>query len=707
MHAIALALTFDEKPNLYVTLAYLDLDEAFLDRIRETGVFNLVKGINPRNCHRKFRIELRKTKGADEKTIDEIGTSLFEKYLEPVFEEQFRDADKDDEIYVYNDFQWNYYYLQKHFRAIVGLEDGYGSFPQYVAIHEYKGDMALLNPFIERGFFPEPLYRSPKITKIICNSAYENDELDDYYREKMVVWDYKDIIELHKEQFRDAVLHVFRLDEIDIAENSSLILGQCLDRAKYCDSITNYLLARKMITNEKKQGHTVYYKPHPAEINDSRIYADADTVVLSQDFPVEVLQYHKGRFAKAVTFTSTAAATIGFADEIHKYFDKADTTFDEIKASIKKETKGLKLNFDFFIKVRKMDPQTYIDALSCIFRYPVIRTNIHLLFEADKFDDFKAYYDISKLDQRISEYKAKAPKRDANALHKELGWIKGWLDKYEVAVDHRKVSSLDDWTVFDEAISRDLSFDYMMLLDSGNRLFMLTKQIYDSMKAQMCSGILFLQHTDVTNKKGKTVKASIKPGYVADSFDGTLVNKIWHRAIIRDAARAEHNASGFAEVLDSYAKQIKKRQGFSFNTNTDALYDLEDGDEYFAEKIRDLLLWYNSKDTAQREVLAGRLANAFYDYYDWQVLAQGDRGIDNICESIESLINDKELSVMVYKKLIRGLFYEKELADRSESFQDSSFIELTKNAVDTAVESGALKRMENSQRILSVFSKRK
>lgn len=707
MHSIALALTFKEKPNLYVTMAYLDLDEDFLDRIRETGIFNLVKGINRRGENRRFRTELRKTRGMDDRAIDEIGTSLFETYLEPHFEEEFRDADKNEEIYVYNDFQWNYYYLEKHFKEIVGLEDGYNSFPQYVSVHEASGDMALLEPFIKKGYFPQPLYRSPKIKKIICNSAYENENLDDFYREKMIVWDYKEIIGLNRDRFRDAVLHIFRLDEVDIKDNSSLVLGQPLDRAKYCDSIRNYLLTRRMIADEVSQGHTVYYKPHPADENDSRMQAGENIVILPQDFPVEILQYQNKRFARAVTMFSTAASTIGFADEMKKYYDDPDATHQDLKDFIKRETSGMYIDFDFFIRVRAMDPETYINALSCVFRYKAVHTNIHLLFEAENFDSFSRYYDLSHCDERIREYRAAVPAREANALHKELDSLGKWLREYPVTVDHRRVSSLDDMTVFEEVISQDLSFDYMMLLDPGNQLFMVTKQIYDSMKAQMCAGILFLQHTDVTDRKGRTIKASVKPGYVAGCMDGSLSNKIWHRAVMSDAARGEHSVRAFAEVQNSYAKHIKRRAGFSFDTCTDELYERQNGDEYYAEKIKELLLCYDRKDKSQREMLAGQLANAIYDYYDWQVLAAGTRELDDIFESAEALIDDSELSMQVYRKLIRGLFYEKELADRSEAFQDSGFIAATKSAVDAAAESGALKKFEDRQKIKSVFSRHK
>ena len=174
-----------------------------------------------------------------------------------------------------------------------------------------------------------------------------------------------------------------------------------------------------------------------------------------------------------------------------------------------------------------------------------------------------------------------------------------------------------------------------------------------------------------------------------------------------DAASGEHSVRAFAEVQNSYAKHIKRRAGFSFDTYTDGLYERQNGDEYYAEKIKELLLCYDRKDKSQREMLAGQLANAIYDYYDWQVLAAGTRELDDIFESAEALIDDSELSMQVYRKLIRGLFYEKELADRSAAFQDSDFIAVTKSAVDAAAESGALKKFEDRQKIKSVFSRHK
>ena len=56
MHAIAMALTFDEKPNLYFSMHYLDPDGSLLERIRETEIFNKVVAITKKGENSASRI---------------------------------------------------------------------------------------------------------------------------------------------------------------------------------------------------------------------------------------------------------------------------------------------------------------------------------------------------------------------------------------------------------------------------------------------------------------------------------------------------------------------------------------------------------------------------------------------------------------------------------------------------------------------------
>ena len=148
MHSVAMALTLDEKPALYFSVNYLNVNDSFLERIRQTEIFDHVVGITARGDLAEFIAELNKTKDFTPEEVDEVGDSIFEKHLEPYYGELFKDADFDDTVYIYNDFQWYSYYVNKHFDDIVGVEDGYGSLEQQLKIHKYKGDQELVVKFL-------------------------------------------------------------------------------------------------------------------------------------------------------------------------------------------------------------------------------------------------------------------------------------------------------------------------------------------------------------------------------------------------------------------------------------------------------------------------------------------------------------------------------------------------------------------------------
>ena len=60
MHSVAMALTLDEKPNLYFSMNYMNIKEELLERIRETGVFQNVVGITGRGELAAFLAELKR-----------------------------------------------------------------------------------------------------------------------------------------------------------------------------------------------------------------------------------------------------------------------------------------------------------------------------------------------------------------------------------------------------------------------------------------------------------------------------------------------------------------------------------------------------------------------------------------------------------------------------------------------------------------------
>ena len=71
MHAIAMAMSFEEKPNLFFCMEFLNPDESLIERIGETGIFNTVTGITRRGEFRSLVKEMRKTKEYEDEELDE------------------------------------------------------------------------------------------------------------------------------------------------------------------------------------------------------------------------------------------------------------------------------------------------------------------------------------------------------------------------------------------------------------------------------------------------------------------------------------------------------------------------------------------------------------------------------------------------------------------------------------------------------------
>ena len=699
MHAIAMAMTFEEKPNLFFCMEFLNPDESLIERIGETGIFNTVTGITRRGEFRSLVKELRKTKEYEDEELDEVvdslGSSLFDKYLLPMYEEPFSVADKDEEIYVYNDFQWEYYYISKNFKNIVGVEDGYGSLLQQIGIHVFKGDRARLEPFIEKGYYPQPLYRHENVKKIISSVDFE--ELDDYYRSKLVVWDYKDIVALNEKRFQQALLQIFDIESIGISDNAVLYLGQPLDRSKYCSALDNYLLCRKIITNETAKGYDVYFKPHPAERNDPRIYGGDKTVIMQGGFPVEVFNYQDKKFEKLVTFGSTGASLMTCAKDAAKYFDKTEFDRQDVKDCIKETIEGEKLRIKVFIEIRDCSPETYINAYSCIFRHSKIQTELYFLTDdAESAEKFAEYYNKKHLQERIKEYKDdKKDEKDTLLWHKELGWMKNWVTRYSPVIHFCTVSSFDDMTVFEEVISKSYDYDYMILFDSGNPGFRMTREIQNALKLRIYPAIFFRSHTEVINDKNKVSKLTLKQGYLGSDYSGSMINTVWHRELIRDFSQGEHSKEHFAETIQKYDMHIRKMVGYSLYMSPQYYYDIEDGETYYRGRIEELTERYQD----DQEYLIGQIANVVYDYYDWCAVTDTNAFTITLSEAVETLIEDRDKQFDVYKKLADAMHRERALTDTLALSQESNYYQGIKPIVDLAARTGMLRGIDNISRV--------
>ncbi|MBQ6455970.1 MAG: hypothetical protein IJJ31_02445 [Mogibacterium sp.] len=693
MHSIALALTFEEKPNLYFSMDFLNPDEVLLERIADTGVFNEVRGITWRGEFPELVKELRKTYDMEEDEIDALGSSLFEKYLEPQYEEDFENADKSDEIFVYNDFQYHYYYICKHFDNIVGVEDGYASLQQQIGIHRFKGDKERLEPFIEKGYYPEPLYRHEKVRKIISSVDFE--DLDDYYRSKLFVWDYKDIVAQNEDKFKKALLQIFDVEKMGITGNSSLYLGQPLDRSRYCNAVENYLLCRKIIRNENDEGLQVYYKPHPAERNDPRMFGSEKAKVLPKDFPVEVFNYRDEKFDRLVTFGSTGASIATCAKESKVYFTKTDFDRQDVTDAVREQIEGEKLSINMFIKVKEMTPETYVNVYSCIFRKAYVRTSLYLLIPEGKKAEYEEYFDKKHLKNRVQEYKRTIKgSKEGMLWHKELGWIKTWLDRYDPYIEFCEVSSYDDWSIYREVIHGRTGYDYLMLLEEGNPGFTLTNEIAGSLRARIHPIIFFRLQTTILNASNRPVNIALNPGYLGDHYNGELINKVWHREVIRRLEEGECTKENLAILTADYTGYIRKREDLTLSINADRYLDIEDGKSYYGELVEQII----RERTDESEDIEGRLANVVYDYYDWLVVSGKSPFTLFASVVVEDLIEDEAYQFEVYKIFADAMLKDRAVSNSRGLIQEINYYQGIKPIMDKAVDVGLLKGIENVER---------
>ncbi len=700
MHSIALALTFEEKPNLYFSMAYLDPEEEFLERIRQTGVFNTVTGITRRGEFRDFLRELEMTDGLSDDEIRNIGSSLFDRYLLDHYDPFFADADFDDDIYIYNDFQWHYYYISKKFKSIIAVEDGYRSILQQTRVHRYKGDHVRLRPFIRLGYHPEPLYRNPDIKKIISSEYF--DELDDYYKSKLEIRDFNDIVALNKDRFRDTLLYIFQLEDFRMKDNSVLYLEQPLDRAKYCNSMQSYLLNRKYLNNEIRDGRHVYMKPHPAERLDCRIFESKDVEVMPNDFPVEILNYQEGMFEKLITFGSTGTMTTTCAKEGFMYYTGSNEIAD-VKKFIRSEIRPEKLVIDIYIRVSGMTPADYINVYSTIFRNLYTRTRIFILCSGEDERAYEEYFSKDHLETRIKEFRAQNKKTKKRALwHSELRWMKNWAERYDTKINVMPVSDPDDdWKVYSEVISGRHDYDYLILLEKNNNGFVLTEQILKELKFRMKPAISFQRHTIVRRLNRGNRKISLCPGYVNNSFEGILSNVLWHRAIIDRIDEEKANEAGFEEILLDFSKTITRKFSISLYCSPSRYLNIENGGEHYCERIRNIL----AKDYPE-EIVSGACAAAAYDYYNWKQVAcsPDDPSVD---ELIDMSVEDDHMKMAVYRELSNGLLIEKNRADNNVLVQQSDFYYSVKRDVDKSAKSGALNRSSDLGKLKDKLFKRK
>ncbi|MDE8735441.1 hypothetical protein P0G10_20405, partial [Eubacteriales bacterium DFI.9.88] len=61
-------------------------------------------------------------------------------------------------------------------------------------------------------YYPEPLYRFEKVKKNISSCNFE--DIDDYYKQRLEILDFKDLFQKNKANFIRAMLQIFDLQEL-------------------------------------------------------------------------------------------------------------------------------------------------------------------------------------------------------------------------------------------------------------------------------------------------------------------------------------------------------------------------------------------------------------------------------------------------------------------------------------------------------------
>lgn len=607
MHATAMTLELKEKTNLFFISNYLGVDEVFLDRVRDTGLFNSVVRLDQEENMGPYHAAMEKTEGMSPKEIDKIGNSIFEKYLEPYYSKKFANADFNDDIYVYNDFQRPYYFISKHFKTIIGVEDGYGSLSQQMKVHHFKGRYAWVVPFLGK-YYPEPLYKNPKITKIISSRTFG--DLPEYYQKKLEVLDFKDLMEKNKDDFIKAQLKIFNLENIEIKDGGILILSTPLSRGKFCDSIDNFILYKKLIEEEKANGRKIFIKPHPADVAvDYKLYEDEQVTVLPRQFPIELLEYQGVKFSKSISFGSTAIVDNLCDESVIMY--QGNNKPDDIKAFI----------------------QDYVQN-------EFITLNVYVML-TDKLSEQCLNVRMPKGIERIKLNVTFIASEDKK-------------ENYSKAHNFKFVDNMEELEIYKNVISKD-EFDYFILIDGRNfgTAFMEYLCSVPEKKVQFCT--TFFNYT-YDGKYDDSRRVLLGSGQVSEAFSSQLRNRLWHRSISKYVDIECQDSIG--EALFERRDSVIHRAKLLLYVDNRQYFKIDDGDSYFREKLKEL-----QEEDKEESAIARGTALLMKEYYDWATI-MSPRSVKGL---LKKYLEDSTLSDSIKAKA------ESEMLEQLLKEQQSEF----------------------------------
>ncbi len=659
MHSIAMALTLEEKPLLYFSKHYLNAKDEFIDRIRDCGVFADVVGITGRGDFVEFVGELQITRDYTEEEIDEVGNSIFEKHLEPMYAELFKDADLEDTIYVYNDFQYHFYYIEKHFKDIVGIEDGYASLKQQLKVHRFVGDQELLLPFLGK-YYPQPLYQSPKIKKIISSCWF--DDIPDEYKEKVEVLNYNDLIHQNYEAFSKALMDIFDdVRDLEIEDGGVLFLGQPLARSRYCTRAEEYMLIKKAMLKEVAAGRQVYFKAHPANTVHIGVYEWEGIHLLPAAFPVEVLNYKGCTFEKVLSFGSTGVDTLTCVKGAEKIFENQGASVKEIRRFIKENTKDDRVVIDLYYLVRELTPDAFINVYSGAIPREKFLIRSHVVVPEELKEEAEAFFasdpePFMKKYRKKHQYLEECPWEDMLAEMRACNVfgttpeVIGWD------------GIMDEERTFSLCARHHEDYDFLMVVEEKNPMYSPMLNMTASIRDLFCMEIAMQRHTEIVGRRMKRPWLPLSPGFINTALNAELINRMWHHTLAHrmldgDEVLPELERTLVINTIHSVARKFSDNLYIS----PERYEAIEDGLAHFQGLAHRWVEW-QKEDEEERSVnyVILQIAMIIYRYIDWRRITDHNSFYyEPILDFFEDLEIPEQMKLEILAMLTSTVMFEK------------------------------------------------
>lgn len=664
MHAVAMTLESREKSNLFFIRGYYNVSDEIIENIKSTELFENVIGLDQLEFVSEFANRLAETKDMADEEIDSIGNSIFDECLEPYYERVFAVADKDDDVFVYNDFQRPYYYIAKHFSRIIGVEDGYCMLRNQLESQHFADQYAPIERFVGK-YYPEVNFKNKNILKIISSCGFE--ELPDEIKDKLEIIDFKELVRDNIEKFRIAMIRIFSLDAIETKGINTLYLTSPMARTGYCNTLGNFLVSKRIIDEEQRNNRKVLIKPHPADINiDYSLLKSVNIDVLSGSFPVELLEFASSeKIDSSISYLSSAMTDTICVNNHIEYKGRPDV--DEIRKSIKEYTKDEQLIINIYITVDQCSLDSYINVMSWLEDIKYFKKNVVLLVPKSREIEFRSYFSIDNFSERVKEYLAK--EREVPFYEEIIKLSEINPSEVETTFTIIGVSNVNEELIYNEFLCKD-DFDYFILLDSFNQGMITFRKIKGILVKEIKWGYSFMNYTYL-NDEEKTKKVFIGGLRTKNCFVPQLTNMLLNQKIIEAIEeKGGYSTEIIAEVLRSKADDILFKERVHLHIDNTIYSSIEDGYDYYSDIIRNIV-----ERTDDTDFAADQIATAAYQYYNWKTISNKGARNKDVLKFMDELDINSELKCTVYEKFIDALILEKERIQDKRAYKDNEWYE--------------------------------